>query len=190
MFTKEMLPVVTTERVMGLLEEYRTVEDHPSFVDNIYSSMLEENPAIFEYFASSSKKSASFHKESEFNGGLLVYWMLKSMGESLLLKGEQPDLPEGCYTREGLPIVNPKRFEEWNTAPNDISDDEEETVETLAAEMWQENQVLEESVELFAKNAPSDSQYDVIRNAAVIYLAMRRQSALYLSGEEGRMEVE
>jgi hypothetical protein len=184
MYTKELIPIVTEKHIIEMHRAFAEGSKDRGYLDRLYTQIGRENPAVFDFFGSCTKEGVHFEENADFGGAFLVYWLLRSRGETLLFQRMRPALPEGCYTREGLPIVKPIRFTEWANAVDDISEDEDETVGTLTAEMWVENTHLEDHIERFAKSHPSESQNDLLRNASVLYLSMKRQSALYIAGAE------
>jgi hypothetical protein len=183
-FTKELLPVVTNDLIEGIIYHTMLGKMHTNDLDEIYEGITAENPAVTDYFISCTINHVDLGKGAETTGPFLLYWLLKSMGESLLLEGKQPNLPKGGYTREGLPIIKSIRFAEWENAADDISEDEEETLATLTGEIWAENRVLAEHIEQFRRQVPENAGDIIIKNTAILYLAMKRQSALYISGAE------
>jgi len=183
LFTKEMLPVVSEELINGVSSMIIDGKKGWGYFDELKGNIEKENPAVMDYIFSCAEENPEIIRGAGTGRCLLVYCLLKSMGDSLLIQGKQPNLPAGCYTREGLPLVEPVRFEEWENATNDISDDEEETVETLTAELWIENKHLAECLALFKDYTPETVKNTASKHAAILYLAMKHQSKLYLSGQ-------
>ena len=184
LYTPELIPVVSLELIEGIDSMVMDGKKGNSYFERVHDYIMRENPAVGDYLVQCRERNPRFMRGAGAGRSLLTYAMIRSMGDSLFHQGKQPQLPEGCYTQGGIPIVSSDRFIELEEWFNDTPEDRSELIGILKSEMQDENPLLAKEVLSFGPRTPIAIRNIANKNAAMLYLAMKRQSDLYLSGVE------